>query len=105
MSKNASPEQFRKGVEAMARLSEYATKYNEAKLAWVSENNGSAGNSMKEFQVFGSPIKKGTAFHAWFNKVGNTLDQNAMSPQAYPAAAGGNPADVDSILKRFGVPQ
>jgi hypothetical protein len=105
MSKNASPEQFRKGVEAMARLSEYASRYNEAKLAWVSENNGSAGNSMKEFQVFGSPIKKGTAFHAWFNKVGNTLDQNAMSPQASPAAVGGNPTDVDSILKRFGVPQ
>jgi hypothetical protein len=105
MSKNASPEQFRKGVEAMARLSEYASKYNEAKLAWVSENNGSAGNSMKELQIFGSPIKKGTAFHAWFNKVGNTLDQNAMSPQASPAAVGGNPTDVDSILKRFGVPQ
>lgn len=105
MSKNASPEQFRKGVEAMARLSEYASRYNEAKLAWVSENNGSAGNSMKELQIFGSPIKKGTAFHAWFNKVGNTLDQNAMSPQASPAAVGGNPTDVDSILKRFGVPQ
>jgi hypothetical protein len=93
MSKNASPEQFRKGVEAMARLSEYASRYNEAKLAWVSENNGSAGNSMKEFQVFGSPIKKGTAFHAWFNKVGNTLDQNAMAP-----AAG---ADLDALLNKY----
>lgn len=93
MSKNASPEQFRKGVEAMARLSEYASRYNEAKLAWVSENNGSAGNSMKEFQIFGSPIKKGTAFHAWFNKVGNTLDQNAMAP-----AAG---ADLDALLNKY----
>jgi len=93
MSKNASPEQFRKGVEAMARLSEYASRYNEAKLAWVSENNGSAGNSMKEFQVFGSPIKKGTAFHAWFNKVGNTLDQNAMAP-----AAG---SDLDALLNKY----
>jgi hypothetical protein len=93
MSKNASPEQFRKGVEAMARLSEYAAKYNEAKLAWVSENNGSAGNSMKELQIFGSPIKKGTAFHAWFNKVGNTLDQNAMAP-----AAG---ADLGALLNKY----
>jgi hypothetical protein len=93
MAKNATPEQFRKGVEAMARLSEYASKYNEAKLAWVSQNNGSAGNSLKEFDVFGSPIKKGSAFHAWWNKVGNTLDPNGTAP------AGGS--DIDAILNKY----
>ena len=93
MSSKTNPEQFRKGVEAMERLSEYASKYNEAKLAWVSQNNGSAGNSLKEFDVFGSPIKKGSAFHAWWNKVGNTLDPNGTAP------AGGS--DIDAILNKY----
>jgi hypothetical protein len=93
MSSKTNPELFRKGVEAMERLSEYASKYNEAKLAWVSQNNGSAGNSLKEFDVFGSPIKKGSAFHAWWNKVGNTLDPNGTAP------AGGS--DIDAILNKY----
>lgn len=100
MAKNATPEQFRKGVEAMARLSEYASKYNEAKLAWVSQNNGSAGNSLKEFDVFGSPIKKGSAFHAWWNKVGNTLDPNGTAPAGGSTDRITNTPDITSGQRR-----
>jgi len=100
MAKNATPEQFRKGVEAMARLSEYASKYNEAKLAWVSQNNGSAGNSLKEFDVFGSPIKKGAAFHAWWNKVGNTLDPNATALSGGSTDRIANTPDITSGQRR-----
>jgi hypothetical protein len=95
MSKDANPKQFRKGVEAMARLSEYASRYNEAKLAWVSQNAGSAGSALKEFSVFGAPIKKGAAFNAWWNKEGNKLDQNFMPDQA---GAGTN---VDALLNKY----
>lgn len=95
MSKDASPKQFRKGVEAMARLSEYASRYNEAKLAWVSQNAGSAGSALKEFLVFGAPIKKGTGFNAWWNTEGNKLDQNFMPDQA------GTRADVDALLNKY----
>jgi hypothetical protein len=95
MSKDANPKQFRKGVEAMARLSDYASKYNEAKLAWVAQNAGSAGNSMKEFSVFGAPIKKGTAFKAWWNTEGNKLDQNFMPDQD---GAGTN---IDVLLNKY----
>lgn len=95
MSKDANPKQFRKGVEAMARLSEYASRYNEAKLAWVSQNAGSAGSALKEFSVFGAPIKKGSAFNAWWNKEGNKLDQNFMPDQA---GAGTN---VDALLNKY----
>lgn len=95
MSKDASPKQFRKGVEAMARLSEYASRYNEAKLAWVSQNAGSAGSALKEFSVFGAPIKKGTGFNAWWNTEGNKLDQNFMPDQA------GTGVDVDALLNKY----
>jgi hypothetical protein len=95
MSKDANPKQFRKGVEAMARLSEYASRYNEAKLAWVSQNAGSAGSALKEFSVFGAPIKKGSAFNAWWNKDGNKLDQNFMPDQV---GAGTN---VDALLNKY----
>lgn len=106
MSKNANPELFRKGVEAMARLSEYASRYNEAKLAWVSQNAGSAGSALKEFSVFGTPIKKGSAFNAWWNKEGNKLDQNFMPDQAGGIpATGGAPSDVMNALKRAGIVQ
>jgi hypothetical protein len=106
MSKDANPKQFRKGVEAMARLSEYASRYNEAKLAWVSQNAGSAGSALKEFSVFGAPIKKGSAFNAWWNKEGNKLDQNFMPDQAGGIpATGGSPSDVMNALKRAGIVQ
>jgi hypothetical protein len=106
MSKDANPKQFRKGVEAMARLSEYASRYNEAKLAWVSQNAGSAGSALKEFSVFGAPIKKGSAFNAWWNKEGNKLDQNFMPDQAGGIpATGGAPSDVMNALKRAGIVQ
>lgn len=95
MSKDASPKQFRKGVEAMARLSEYASRYNEAKLAWVSQNAGSAGSALKEFSVFGAPIKKGSAFNAWWNKEGNKLDQNFMPDQA------GVGTNIDVLLNKY----
>ena len=95
MSKDANPKQFRKGVEAMARLSEYASRYNEAKLAWVSQNAGSAGSALKEFSVFGAPIKKGSAFNAWWNKEGNKLDQNFMPDQA------GAGASLDALLNKY----
>jgi len=100
MSSKTNPEQFRKGVEAMARLSEYASKYNEAKLAWVSQNNGSAGSSLKEFDVFGSPIKKGSAFNAWWNKVGNTLDPNATAPSGGSTDRITNTPDITSGQRR-----
>jgi hypothetical protein len=95
MSKDANPKQFRKGVEAMARLSDYASRYNEAKLAWVSQNAGSAGSALKEFSVFGAPIKKGSAFNAWWNKEGNKLDQNFMPDQA------GTGVDVNALLNKY----
>jgi len=95
MSKDANPKQFRKGVEAMARLSDYASRYNEAKLAWVSQNAGSAGSALKEFSVFGAPIKKGSAFNAWWNTEGNKLDQNFMPDQA------GTGVDVDALLNKY----
>jgi len=95
MSKDANPKQFRKGVEAMARLSDYASRYNEAKLAWVSQNAGSAGSALKEFSVFGAPIKKGSAFNAWWNKEGNKLDQNFMPDQA------GVGTSIDVLLNKY----
>jgi hypothetical protein len=106
MSKNANPEIFRKGVEAMGRLAEYASRYNEAKLAWVSQNAGSAGNALKEFPVFGDSIKKGTAFNAWWNSKGNKLnpdfmpDQEGASSVNAPVGGGGTP-DLQSLLNKY----
>jgi hypothetical protein len=105
MNANANPKQFRKAVEIIARETENQAKYTEAKLAWMSDNNGSIGSAKKDLDVFGSNVPKGTSLSAWWSKVGKNLDPYAMPSEASPAAAGGNPTDVDSILKRFGVPQ
>jgi hypothetical protein len=104
-SRNATPEQFRKAVELIARETENQAKYTEAKLAWMSKNRGSVGSAVRDLNIFGSNVPKGASLSAWWSKVGKNLDPYAMPSEASPAAAGGNPTDVDSILKRFGVPQ
>jgi hypothetical protein len=104
-SRNATPEQFRKAVELIARETENQAKYTEARLAWMSKNRGSVGSAVRDLNIFGSNVPKGASLNAWWSKVGKNLDPYAMPSETSPAAAGGNPTDVDSILKRFGVPQ
>ena len=105
LNKNATPEQFRKAVKVIAGISEDKAKYAEARLGWISENEGSIGTAVKDINVFGVPVKKGTPLNAWWKNVGKDLDLNKLPTQAStsPAAVGGNPTDVDSILKQFGV--
>jgi hypothetical protein len=105
MNAGASPKQLRKAVEIIARESENQAKYTEARLAWMSDNNGSVGNAVKNLDVFGSNVPKGTSLNAWWSKVGKNLDPYAMPSEASPAATGGAPSDVMNALKRAGIVQ
>ena len=111
MSEKANPEQFRKAVEAMARLNTLDATYQEAQAAWVSRN-GNIGDAKREISVLGDTVSKGTGFREWWKKSGSSLgsgqtpaptqtDQITGTPALVPA--GGTPADVDAILKQFGV--
>lgn len=113
MSENVNPTQFRNAVEAMARLNSIDSTYNEAQAAWVSRN-GNIGDSKREISVLGTTVPKGTGFREWWKSTGGTLGVGQSSTQAptktdqitgTPALvpAGGTPADVDAILKQFGV--
>jgi hypothetical protein len=99
LNKNATPKQFRKAVEIISKISENQAKYTEAKLGWISENEGSIGTAVKDISVFGTPIKKGTPLNAWWSKIGKDLDPYAMPSSASPAAAGG--ADLDAIINKY----
>jgi uncharacterized protein (UPF0147 family) len=102
MNAGASPKQLRKAVEIIARETENQAKYTEAKLAWMSDNNGSVGNAKKDLDVFGSNVPKGTSLNAWWSKVGKNLDPYAMPSEASPKT-GGAPSDVMNALKRAGI--
>jgi hypothetical protein len=99
LNKNATPKQFRKAVEIIGKISEDQAKYTEARLGWISENEGSIGTAVKDISVFGTPIKKGTPLNAWWSKIGKDLDPYAMPSSASPAAAGG--ADLDAIINKY----
>jgi hypothetical protein len=71
----------------------------------MSDNNGSVGNAVKNLDVFGSNVPKGTSLNAWWSKVGKNLDPYAMPSEASPAATGGAPSDVMNALKRAGIVQ
>lgn len=103
LNKNATPQQFRKAVDVIAKISEDQAKYAEARLGWISENEGSIGTAVKDIFVFGVPVKKGTPLNAWWNKIGKDLDLNKLPTESAPAPAYAPPADVDAILKQFGV--
>ena len=98
MNASANPKQLRKAVEIIVKESENQAKYTKARLAWLSENNGSVGNAKKDLDVFGSIVKKGTSLDAWWSKVGKNLDPNAMPSEAVPAAAGAN---LDALLNKY----
>ena len=87
LNKNATPKQFRKAVEIIARLSEDQAKYAEARLGWISENEGSIGTAVKDISVFGVPVKKGTPLNAWWTNVGKDLDLNKIPTQGAPTQA------------------
>ena len=86
LNKNATPKQFRKAVEIIGRISEDQAKYTEAKLAWISENSGSIGSAVKDLNVFGSSVPKGTPLNIWWTKSGKNLDPYSMSGETSPAA-------------------
>ena len=98
MNASANPKQLRKAVEIIVKESENQAKYTKAKLAWLSENNGSFGNAKKDLDVFGSIVRKGTSLDAWWSKIGKNLDPNAMPSEASPAAAGAN---LDALLNKY----
>jgi hypothetical protein len=99
LNKNATPKQFRKAVEIIGKISEDQEKYTEARLGWISENEGSIGTAVKDISVFGTPVNKGTPLNAWWSKVGKDLDPYAMPSSASPAAAGG--PNVDALLNKY----
>jgi hypothetical protein len=72
MSEKANPEQFRKAVEAMARLNTLDATYQEAQAAWVSRN-GNIGDARREISVLGDIVPKGTGFREWWKKSGSSL--------------------------------
>jgi hypothetical protein len=92
LNKNATPKQFRKAVDIIARLSEDQAKYAEARLGWISENEGSIGTAVKDISVFGVPVKKGTPLNAWWTNVGKDLDLNKIPTQGAPTQAGPSPS-------------
>jgi len=98
MNANANPKQFRKAVEIIARETENQAKYTEAKLAWMSDNNGSVGSAKKDLDVFGSNVPKGTSLNAWWSKIGKNLDPYAMPSEVSPATGG---ADLDALLNKY----
>jgi hypothetical protein len=95
LNKNATPKQFRKAVEIIAKLSEDQAKYAEARLGWISENEGSIGTAVKDISVFGMPVKKGTPLNTWWNKVGKDLDLNKLPTESAPTP------DIQSILNKY----
>lgn len=95
LNKNATPQQFRKAVDVIAKISEDQAKYAEAKLGWISENEGSIGTAVKDISVFGSTVKKGTPLNAWWNKVGKDLDLNKLPTESAPAS------DLQSLLNKY----
>lgn len=100
LNKNATPKQFRKAVDIIAKLSEDQAKYAEARLGWISENEGSIGTAVKDISVFGVPVKKGTPLNAWWTKVGKDLDLNKLPSQNLPTQAGTG-ADLDALLNKY----
>jgi len=97
-SRNATPEQFRKAVELIARETENQAKYTEATLQWMSKNRGSVGSAVRDINIFGSNVPKGASLNAWWSKAGKNLDPYAMPSEASPAAAG---ADLDALLNKY----
>jgi len=104
MNASANPKQLRKAVEIIVRESENQAKYTEARLAWMSKNKGSVGSAVRDLNVFGSNVPKGTSLNAWWSKVGKNLDPYAM-PSETSSATGGSPSDVMDALKRAGIVQ
>ena len=104
MNASANPKQLRKAVEIIVRESENQAKYTEARLAWMSKNKGSVGSAVRDLNVFGSNVPKGTSLNAWWSKIGKDLDPYAMPSEASPAT-GGSPSDVMDALKRAGIVQ
>ena len=83
-SENASPVQFKKAVESMARLYQLDAKYEEAKAAWLS-TNGNLGNSRRDISVLGTDVAKGTGFNQWWKKSGsNLVSEQAGAPAPSP---------------------
>jgi hypothetical protein len=87
-SENASPEQFKKAVESMARLYQLDAKYEEAKAAWLS-TNGNLGNSKRDISVLGTDVAKGTGFNQWWKKSASSLipEQTAPTGPTQPSTA------------------
>ena len=94
LNKNATPQQFRKAVDVIAKISEDQAKYADARLGWISENEGSIGTAVKDISVFGSTVKKGTPLNAWWNKVGKDLDLNKLPTESAPAPVYAPPAGI-----------
>jgi len=92
LNKNATPKQFRKAVEIIANLAEDQAKYAEARLGWISENEGSIGTAVKDISVFGVPVKRGTPLNAWWINVGKDLDLNKLPTQPSPTQAAAAPS-------------
>lgn len=83
-SENASPEQFKKAVESMARLYQLDAKYQEATAAWLS-TNGNLGNSTRDISVLGTDVAKGTGFNQWWKKSGsNLVSEQVKAPTPSP---------------------
>lgn len=86
MSDKTNPEQFRKAVEAMARLNSIDSSYYEAQANWVSRN-GNIGDAKRDISVLGDTIPKGTGFSEWWKKSGYKIasGQPATNPAVTPA--------------------
>jgi hypothetical protein len=97
-SENASPEQFRKAVEAMGRLYQLDSKYEEAKAAWLSAN-GNLGNSRQNISVLGMDVTKGSGFNQWWKTaVSELIPPPETSAPSGPQNPPGPPSRRKSTL-------
>ena len=96
MSENANPKQFRKAVEAMARLNSLDSSFYQARANWVSRN-GNIGDAKKDISVLGNIVPKGSDFIEWWRKSGSKIASGQQATT--PAATGG--ADLDALLNKY----
>lgn len=101
-SSKTNLEQFRKAVEAMARLNSLDSAYNEAQAAWISRN-GNIGDAKREISVLGDTVSKGTGFREWWKKSGSSLASGQTPAPTKTDQITGTPAIVPAYAPPAGV--